>query len=112
MSKPQRVIVSPTSPDNQTAETFVAGDAESAAVPVEAVEARVGPKKAAGRGSKVKPCVRCEERRAREREYAKSSRLRLRLAAGEKAAPSGSVETTSASDAGGPNESAQTTPPL
>ena len=27
---------------------------------------------------KVKPCQRCEERRARERQYAKASRLRLR----------------------------------
>ena len=32
------------------------------------------------RAPKVKPCNRCEERRKREREYAKTSRLRARLA--------------------------------
>lgn len=35
----------------------------------------VGPKK---RATKPKPCARCEERRARERQYAKTSRLRAR----------------------------------
>ena len=35
----------------------------------------IGPKK---RASKPKPCQRCEERRARERQYAKTSRLRAR----------------------------------
>jgi len=58
------------SPD---AAVFATGAEDAAPVVVE-----VGPKKA--RVAKVKPCIRCEERRAREREYAKSSRLRLRLA--------------------------------
>jgi len=55
------------------ATVFAAGVEDAAPVVAEA-----GPKKV--RVAKVKPCVRCEERRAREREYAKSSRLRQRLA--------------------------------
>jgi len=109
MAKPQRLTVGPESTDSQIAPTepFAAGDAEIAAAPA----ATVGPKKATVRASKVKPCVRCEERRAREREYAKSSRLRLRLAAAEKAPASGGGPATTSPDAGGANESAQEAPP-
>lgn len=48
------------------------------------------PKKA--RVAKVKPCVRCEERRARERDYAKISRQRAR-ASKEPAASTAPVTT-------------------
>lgn len=58
--------------------------------------AKVKPKKA--RVVKPKPCVRCEERRARERQYAKSSRLRLRAAA---TAPPTSPADGSAAPPGG-----------
>jgi hypothetical protein len=74
--------------------------------------AKVGPKKA--RVVKPKPCVRCEERRARERQYAKSSRLRLRLAASAPpttpadgfAAPAGGEAASAASAEGAGSASA------
>jgi len=78
-TKPKRVDVSVTSVDAPAVspDAVVFAAAEENAVSAPAV-AEVGPKKA--RVAKVKPCIRCEERRKREREYAKSSRLRLRLA--------------------------------
>jgi hypothetical protein len=79
-TKPKRVDVSVTSVDapavSPDAVVFAPGTQDAAPAPA---VPEVGPKKA--RVSKPKPCVRCEERRKREREYAKSSRLRLRLAA-------------------------------
>jgi hypothetical protein len=92
-TKPKRVDVAVTSTDapvvSPDAVVFDAGLKEDAA-PASGV---VGPKKE--RVKKVKPCIRCEERRAREREYAKSSRLRLRLATS--AAPPTSPEDGAAS---------------
>jgi hypothetical protein len=77
------------------------GDAPVAAAPMEfavgvaevvadaAVPQVEKPKKA--RVAKVKPCVRCEERRARERDYAKISRQRARAS---KESPSVPATTT------------------
>lgn len=84
-----------TSADPTTVPPFEAGvpDASGAAPEASAsAPEKVGPKKV--RAPKVKPCVRCEERRARERQYAKSSRLRLRAAAA--AAPKTAEELAAA----------------
>ena len=86
-SNPKQVVVKQTSVDVEPAVAedpiFAAGVVEET---VTEAAPPVGPKKKA-RVAKVKPCVRCEERRARERKYAKSSRLRLRLAAAAAAPP-------------------------
>ena len=78
-SKPKHIPSEATSTDPVVAAVepavFAAG-VPDAAEPAPAGEAK--PKKT--RVPKVKPCQRCEERRARERQYAKSSRLRQRLA--------------------------------
>jgi len=82
-SKPKHIPSEATSTDPAVVvaepAAFAAGvpDATDPAAAVPA--APVKPKKP--RVPKVKPCQRCEERRARERQYAKSSRLRNRLAA-------------------------------
>jgi len=81
-SKPKHIPSEATSTDpavatlEPTGEAFAPGEPDVAQPPA-ASEAK--PKKT--RVVKPKPCQRCEERRARERQYAKSSRLRLRLAA-------------------------------
>lgn len=86
-SKPKHIPSEATSTDPVVAVAepvvFAAG-VPDAADPAAASEAgkdapKSAPKKP--RVPKVKPCQRCEERRARERQYAKSSRLRNRLAA-------------------------------
>jgi hypothetical protein len=70
------------------------------AAPAEPVEdAKSKPKKGS---RKPKPCVRCDERRKREREYARASRVRSKLAktSGESAAvPSAEPTAESAAEA-------------
>lgn len=74
---------------------ILTGKAEDGAP--DSAPAKVGPKKV--RAPRVKPCVRCEERRAREREYAKNSRLRHRLStAAASSAASGDVAPAQPAD--------------
>ena len=107
-SKPKHIPSETTSTDPVVAAVepavFAAG-VPDAAEPAAAGEAKPKPKKT--RVPKVKPCQRCEERRARERQYAKSSRLRQRLAtssappttpAGAAAATDGGAEAAAAAD--------------
>jgi hypothetical protein len=61
---------------------FAAGSAEvpesiSSADTAEAEGGKLKPKQKGAR--KPKPCVRCDERRKREREYARASRVRAKL---------------------------------
>ena len=59
----------------ESAPTFAPGEPEVVEVqPLEPLKVKKP------RAPKVKPCSRCEERRKREREYAKTSRLRARIA--------------------------------
>jgi hypothetical protein len=104
-SNPKRVESQPTVSDALPVDVFAPG--EDGVAP--AVEAKVSPKKAATRAAKVKPCQRCEERRAREREYAKSSRLRHRLARGD--GPSPTTPATSPADGAAPAAAADTPAP-
>ena len=92
-TKPKRVDVGVTSVDAPTvtpdAAVFAPGQDAPAPAAGEA-PVPVGPKKA--RVVKPRPCVRCEERRAREREYAKASRLRQRLATAPPPTPADAAE--------------------
>ena len=107
-SKPKRVDTGVTSVDEAAVppDAVVFAPGEDAPAPDAALAGKVGPKKV--RVPKVKPCVRCEERRAREREYAKSSRLRLRLAASSAppASPEEGAAGASSQQSGGAAEAA------
>jgi len=95
-SKPKHIPSEATSADPAAEAPAFAPGVADATEPVAAEgAAEVKPKKP--RVPKVKPCQRCEERRARERQYAKSSRLRLRLAAAS-AAPAASTDSAPAAD--------------
>ena len=81
-SKPKHTPSEATSTDPVVAvgeaAVFASGVPDAPEPPAAGEAVEVKPKKT--RTVKPRPCQRCEERRARERQYAKSSRLRQRLA--------------------------------
>ena len=79
--KPKHIPSEATSTDPAAAATEAPAFAPGVADAAEPVPAEGAAKPKKPRVVKPKPCQRCEDRRARERQYAKSSRLRLRLAA-------------------------------
>lgn len=94
------------------ASVFAPGVADASESPAagKAVELEVKPSPKKPRVVKPRPCQRCEERRARERQYAKSSRLRQRLATSP-APPTtpadGAAVAPAAAEAGAPDAATQ-----
>lgn len=114
-SKPKHIPSETTSTDPVVpiteASVFAPGVADASEPPAagEAGEVKPSPKKP--RVVKPRPCQRCEERRARERQYAKSSRLRQRLASSP-APPTtpadGAAVEAAAAESGAPDAATQT----
>jgi len=95
---PSKSTVSEPSP-TETQPEFAVGTAE----PTTGVESPLKPKST--RARKTKPCDRCDERRRREREYARASRQRVKGASVEKGAEGAAAELSPCDAA------AATTPP-
>ena len=97
-----RPIVSDDAVPQSSAQVGEAGFAAGSAVDVPESVSSADSAEAEGGKLKSKPCVRCDERRKREREYARASRVRAKLTkdgaapadaamevSGEAAAPAG-----------------------